>query len=279
MKFLYLFAVLCISISLRAQYYYNDIAATMETNRQMQTFLANKVRMVVSVGYDQNGVKATDYSEVQEIKENGRALKFSSRANNNYVSYYSRFDASGRLISITDSSTAVQSITTYQYDGGGRIVKVENTIRDSANDFNQTEVHEYYYRSDGKPERMWRTINNSDSLEIRFSPDEDGNTAEERTYRHGVENGAVYYYYDDHRRLTDIVRYNTKYKKLLPDVMFEFDEKDRVIQKITTTSSLHMGYLIWRYVYNENGLKTKEALFNDNKQMTGKIEYNYTFGN
>jgi len=61
--------------------------------------------------------------------------------------------------------------------------------------------------------------------------------------------------------------------------MFEFDEKDRIVQKITTTSSLHLGYLIWRYVYNENGLKTKEALFNDNKEMTGKIEYNYTFGN
>src|SRR4029078_3294150 len=137
MKSLLFFCLLGSSLSLRAQYYYNDIVGTMETNRQMQTFLANKVKMVVSVGYDQNGVKATDYSEVQEIKENGRALKFSSRVNNNYGSYYSRFDGSGKLISITDSSTTVQSVTNYQYDRAGRIIKVENTVRDTANDFNQ----------------------------------------------------------------------------------------------------------------------------------------------
>jgi len=279
MRSIFFFVLLGSTLSMRAQYYYNDIVGTMETNKQMQIFLANKVRMVVATGFDQNGVKATDYAEVQEIKENGRALKFSSRVNNNYGSYYNRFDASGRLISITDSSTTVQSITTYQYDAAGRIVKVENTVKDTANDFNQTEIHQYYYRSDGKLDRMWRSINNSDSLEIRFTVDEEGNISDEKTFRRGVENGTVYYYYDDKGRLTDVVRYNTKYKKLLPDMMFEFDDKNNVIQKITTTSSLHMGYLIWRYVYNANGLKTKEALFNDNKEMTGKIEYAYTFGN
>jgi hypothetical protein len=59
--------------------------------------------------------------------------------------------------------------------------------------------------------------------------------------------------------------------------MFEYDEQDRVVQKITTTSSLNLGYLIWRYIYNEKGLKTKEALFNKDKELTGKIDYNYTF--
>ena len=60
--------------------------------------------------------------------------------------------------------------------------------------------------------------------------------------------------------------------------MFEYDDNDRVIQKITTTSSLHLGYLIWRYQFDENGLKTKEALFNKDKELTGKIEYKYTLG-
>jgi len=193
MKSLLLITLLCFSLSLHSQYYYNDIVGTMETSKQMQTFVSNKVRMVVATGFDHNGVKATDFSEVQEIKENGKALKFSSRTNNNYGSYYSRFDPTGKLLSISDSSTAVQSVTSYWYDAAGRITKVENTIRDTANDFNQTEVHQYYYRSDGKPDRMWRTINNSDSLEVRFIPDEDGNIGEEKTFRRGVENGTVYY--------------------------------------------------------------------------------------
>jgi hypothetical protein len=50
-----------------------------------------------------------------------------------------------------------------------------------------------------------------------------------------------------------------------------------VLQKTTLLSNIQSGYLIWRYVYNDKGLKIKEALFNKNKVMTGKIEYSYTF--
>jgi hypothetical protein len=39
-----------------------------------------------------------------------------------------------------------------------------------------------------------------------------------------------------------------------------------------------VGYNIWRYIFNEKGLKTKEALFNNDRELTGKIEYSYTFG-
>jgi YD repeat-containing protein len=277
MKFLLLPSFMLLFLSATGQYYYNDIVGTLETNQQMKSFTANKVKMVSSAGYDANGVKATDYAEVSEVKENGRALKISSRNNNNYTAYYNRFDEQGRLISITDSSTAVQSVTSYYYDAVGRIIKVQNVVKDSANDFDQTEVHQYYYNDKGFPGKMWRTINNSDSLEIRFTPDDKGNPGDEKTYRRGVETGTVYYYYDDKHRLTDVVRYNTKYKKLLPDLMFEYDDQDHVIQKITTTSSLHIGYLIWRYIFGANGLKTKEALFDDQKQLTGKIEYTYLY--
>ena len=62
-------------------------------------------------------------------------------------------------------------------------------------------------------------------------------------------------------------------------MLFEYDDQDRVIQKITTTTSLNLNYLIWRYIFNEKGLKTKEALFNQEKELNGKIEFSYTFGN
>ena len=271
------FFILC-SFAIQAQYYYNDIIGTLETNRQMKIYLNNKVRTVSATGYDQRGAKATDFSEYQEVKENGMALKASSITNMNKTVIYSKFDALARVIRMTDSSTVIVSVTTYEYDAGGKITKVQNSIKDSANDFNQTETHQWVYNTVGKPEKMWRIINNTDSLEIRFTPDEDGNTGDEKTYRKGVETGVIYYYYDDKKRLTDIVRFNTKVKKLLPDVLFEYDDKDRMIQKITTTSNLTLGYLIWRYIFDEKGLKTKEALFNDDKQLTGKIEYSYTFG-
>jgi YD repeat-containing protein len=266
-----------ISINLQAQYYYNDIIGTQEANRQMKIYLANKVQTVSAIGMDPQGRQSGDFSELQEIKENGTALKITTRNNLNNTIFYNRFDNQGRLISITDSSTAIQSSTSYEYDANGRITLVKNSIKDTANDFNQTEIHKWIYKADGEPIKMWRTINDADSLEIRFSPDENGNTGDEKTYRRGIETGTVYYYYDDKKRLTDIVRYNTKAKKLLPDIMFEYDDSNRVIQKITTTSSLNLSYLIWRYLFDGKGLKTKEALFNNDKELTGKIEYSYTF--
>lgn len=278
MKAILLPVLLFSSFAIQAQYYYNDIVGTNETNRLMKTYVSNKVRTVSATGFDQRGSKNTDFSEFHEVKENGMALKASSITNLSKTVIYSKFDALGRVVRMTDSSTAIESVTTYEYDAAGKITKVQNTTKDSANDFNQAEVHQWKYDAAGKPEKMWRIINNTDSLEIRFSPDEEGNTGDEKTYRKGVETGVIYYYYDDKKRLTDIVRFNTRVKKLLPDVLFEYDDKDRVIQKITTTSNLTLGYLIWRYIFDEKGLKTKEALFNDDKQLTGKIEYSYTFG-
>lgn len=283
MKFLLISVFILAVDSLQAQYYYNDIIGTRETNQQMAVYLANKVKTVSATGYDQRGARATDFSEFHEVKENGKALKVSDITNFNKSVTYSRFNEEGKVASISDSSSSVINITTYQYDDNGMLTKVENIVKDSSGNFNHRETHIWTYQENNQPGKMWRLIQQedgnsaTDSLEVRFLLDEDGNVAEERTFRKGIETGYLYYYYDDKNRLTDIVRFNTRLKKLMPDIMFEYDENNRVIQKITTTSSQQIGYLIWRYIFDSKGLKTKEALFNGDKQLTGKIEYSYTF--
>ena len=122
---------------------------------------------------------------------------------------------------------------------------------------------------------MLKIINDKDSTEYRFTADEKGNIGDEQLFRRNVGLDRLYYYYDDEHHLTDIVRYDKKLKRLLPDFMFEYDDNGRVIQKITTLSTASKNYLIWRYIFNEKGLKTKEALFNKQKELTGKIEYAY----
>ncbi len=277
MKFLSFFFLIAFSIQLNAQYYYNDIISTLETNRQMRTYQKHNVKSVSAFGIDQNGAKDPNFAEVYEVKENGKKLQISSRNGSQLSVYYNRYDEQGRIISITDSSSIIQNTTTYQYSNDGKVLEIKNVTIDAGNDFSQTETHQWIYNAAGNPSKMWRIINNTDSLEIRFFPDENGLTGDEKTFRKGVETAAIYYYYDEKNRLTDIVRYNEKLKRLLPDLMFEYDEESRIIQKITTTPSIKVSYLIWRYIYDEKGLKTKEALFNDDKQLTGKIEFNYTF--
>ncbi len=267
---------------LHAQYYYTDIISTQQTTRMMEAYLKNKITSVSATGFDEHGTRSTDFSEYQEIKDNGSVLRVSTiQQMKKTVSVY-RFDQLIRPISITDSSGDVINTTAFRYNEQGLLIQLENKAMDSSGLFNHTETHLWTYNYQGKPEKMLRLIrqqgiepNQADSLEIRFIQDEKGNPAEERTYKKNRETGYLYYYYDEKNRLTDIVRYNTRLKKLMPDVLFEYDENDRVIQKMTTTSSLNLGYLIWRYIYDIRGLKVKEALFNKNKQLTGRIEYSY----
>ena len=272
------------SISASGQFYYNDIIATEETNQLMRTYLVNKVRSVSATGFDNKNTRASGYSEFTEVKENGRALRVSGVVNMDRKLVYYRYDEQGRLVLMADSLSAIRNTVTYTYDPAGRISSIQNTVEDSASFFNQVETHTWYYNSEGKPERMWRVLRNvamgnvPDSLEVRFTLDEDGNVGEERSFRKGKETAFVYYYYDDNNRLSDVVRYNKKFDRLIPDIMFEYDDAGRVIQKITTTSDRVVGYLIWRYIFDDRGLKTTEALFNNDKQLTGKIAFNYTFG-
>ncbi len=284
MKITVLSLLIFIAGTARAQYYYNDIVSTQETNRQMQVWRSNKVKLITATGYDANGTRSTNFSEVKEIKDNGRTLKVSTH-NGGYLSvYYNRYDDQGRLIYSTDSSlNTINSTTSYTYDGAGRITEVKTVINDPGSSFEKTEQHLWRYNMGEIPNKMWRVINGHDSLEIRFEADEKGNPGEEVLYKWGEESSRIYYYYDEKGNVTDIVRFNDIVKKLLPDVMLTYDEAGQLIQKVSTTGTDNLGklkwvgYIIWRYLYNDKGLKTKEALFDKEQQLTGKIEYSYNF--
>ena len=257
-----------------SQYYYKDIVAAADITRLMKTYTANNIQKISAKGITPEGSPSSEFSEMGEV--NGTTLKVTTNNNKAISTLKFNFNDRGQLISSVDSAINVKSISTYTYDANGKIMSISNsaTDADSSGDFSQTETHQYIYK-DGKLDKMWRIINKKDSLEVRFVTDENGNVIEERNFRRGVLADPVYYYYDDRNRLTDIVRFNYKANRLLPDYLFEYDENDRVIQKITTTSGKNIGYLTWRYLFDEKGLKTKEALFNKDKQIQGKIDFTY----
>jgi YD repeat-containing protein len=268
---------LLISHVLLAQHYYNDIIGTKELSDKMKSYLAAGVHSVTATGYDPQGVKTNDFNEWQDVQ--GSVLKITSRNGQVVSRLYHQFDNNGRLISSRDSAKDIQIITTFAYDGNGNLVNVKMTTKDAdtSQNFSETEERQWQYNAAGRPEKMWRIVNGHDSTEYRFVLDEYNNVAEEQLFRRGTATNSVYYYYDDKNRMSDIVRYNTKAKRLLPDVMFEYDEPGHVIQRITTVSTTSPDYFIWRYLYNDKGLKTKEALFNKFKELKGRIEYVYAF--
>jgi hypothetical protein len=271
------FFILLCSVTLDAQYYYKDIVGTREINQTIKLYITNKVSSVEASGFDADGMKNSDFSETHSFFTDQHLLKIATRNKTEISNEYYRFDPKGLLTNIIDTSSSLISNTTYHYDEKDNPVIIQNTLTDSTDSIDVNEVHQWFYNEHGNPVRMLRILNN-DTTEVRFTLDEKGNVIEELPFIKKISREKTYYYYDDRNRLTDIVRFNVKAGRLLPDYMFEYTENNQVAQKITTVSMIDAGYLIWRYVYNDKGLKIKEASFNKDKVMTGKIEYNYRFG-
>lgn len=258
-----------------AQYYYKDIIGTGETAEMMRTYTANKIKKVVLNSYDADGTRNADFVVTQVF--DGNALTTSSKSGDEDASVLTSYvNSQGQVIKTVDSSDALISTTTYTYNDKGWLTSVLSVSADLSRSFSQTELHRWEY-NDGRIARMVRIKNGSDSSNVQFKFDERGNVSEEQLVRRGVKSDPVYYYYDAQNRLTDIVRYNNKVKRLLPEYMFEYSANNQVIQKITVPGN-SSNYLIWRYQYGADGLKTKEAIYNRQKQLTGKIEYIYQRG-
>ena len=246
----------------------------------MKNYVTNKVKSVTATGIDGYGIKTNSFFEVREVKENGRLLKISGLNESGKTNAIYRFDDAGRLIRQTDSANGVKSTTDYKYNAAGYLVSVINTPVDVENEFTQPEEHSWIYNATGLPEKMWKITNGKDSLLYEFSYDDKKNIAEEHVVRKGVKfDPLFYYYYDEKNRITDIARYNKTAQKILPDFMFEYDEQNRVIQKIATLAGAQIGYVYFRYGYNEKGLRNKEVLFDRYKNKTGTIEYEFVYGN
>jgi len=264
------------SLSLPAQYYYKDIIGTRDINQTIQLYLKNKVVSVEATGYDNENTKNSDFSETHDFLAGSNLLKISTREKTDISNEYYRFNPQGLLLSVSDTSSSAISTTTYNYDNKNNPVTITNEVNDAADSVYENEVHQWFYNAEGKPERMLRIVNKNDTTDVRFSLDDRGNVIEELPFIKKISREKTYYYYDSKNRLTDVVRFNIKAGRLLPDYLFEYSEKDQVTQKITTLSAGDVGYLIWRYVYDSNGLKTTEASFNRNKELTGKIQYRYS---
>jgi hypothetical protein len=260
------------------QYYYNDIVDARALGNRMKDYVTNKVSTITAVGFDKEGAKTGDFNEWQEINAASNTLKITTRNGQTVTRQTYQFDPQFRLTALVDSSGQIKSVTSYKYNNSGNITSIKTSTQDAdSSEFSESEEHQWIYNANDKPEKMWRIVNGKDSTEYRLTIDEKGNAADEQQYRRGTGINPVYYYYTDNNQVSDIVRYNNRAKRLLPDFMFEYDENGRMVQKITTLSTIKPDYLIWRYGYNEKGLKTKEALFTKDKTLTGRIEYQYTF--
>jgi len=278
MKNIVLAALLISSALTQAQYYYKDIIGTAETNHQLKLYIATNVQSVVLKSFEPDGSVSDNFQVEQLLDKNAKTLKTVSHSGVTDESVLlSFFDDSARVIKTMDTSGTSFNAAAYTYNGAGKLLSLKSFSGDTLKTGSETEDHQWTYNGKGQPVQMLRMINNTDTTVIKFQTDDNGNIIQETPYKKGKSGDPVYYYYDGKNQVTDIVRYNYKLKKLLPDYMFEYSDAGQVIQKITVPSNKAAQYLIWRYQYDSKGLKAREACFNKDKQLTGKIEYAYRF--
>jgi hypothetical protein len=153
---------------------------------------------------------------------------------------------------------------------------IQSTTNDTFLSALTGEIHQYFYKPDGSPDYAYIIRNQSDTVQVNFTTDNQKLVLEETWTRRKKEIEKYYYYYNDKQQLTDIVRFNSKSNKLLPDFVYTYNEAGNIIQMIQVPRTGN-NYITWKYIYNEKGLKTTENCFNKEKQLLGTVVFSYDY--
>jgi hypothetical protein len=258
-----------------AQYYYKDLVTTRQNEARWRLYKDNHVKSVKLNSFERDGSPTEGFTGDQEVS--GDRLTTHTKATGNAESWIiASYSPQGLTVRTTDTSDTYRSSSDYQYDALERIQSILNTSIETDNHLKDVEQHLWSYDAAGKPASMLKIKNGSDTTFIRFILDEKGNVAEERAVRNKTDLPAIYYYYDTDNHLTDIVRYSLKAKRLLPDNIFEYGEGGRPSSMLVVPDGSN-DYLKWLYEYNDKGLKIKESCFSRQKELLGRIEYQYSY--
>ncbi|MEO8769387.1 MAG: hypothetical protein ABI402_04865 [Ferruginibacter sp.] len=274
--FLFLF-----NIGAQAQYYYKDIVSNKQLTTDMATYKQKKIHKIKTKSFEEDGTPSEGFLCEKTISKDFRSSELFTRTNISATSLFtSVFNDKGQLLNSSDSSEITVSRNYYTYDVSGRLQKIVSSATSSDDDFANEllEEHIYEYNSAGVPLSMIRVKNRRDSTKILFQVDDKGNLAIEKDTKTGQK---YYYYYDEKNRLTDVAHTSEYRENLVADYVFEYDQEGMMNQMTVTEegrgkehADAAPNFFIWRYI-NENGLRTKEALFSSDRKLLGSIEYEY----
>lgn len=271
---LQLICYLLLAMNANAQYYFNDIISIKQGNDQYRLLRAQKIASVKAVSYEPDNSITEGFAVIQEISRDGKKVTITTLTNNQIGTTVNTYDL-GILKKNQSNNKNISNKTDYTYDAQGRISKVHLSTVDTFMNSTIAEIHDWSYDEYGAPSTMLRIKNNVDTLLVAFIKDDQQNIGEEIWRKNGRIVERYYYYYNSNKQLTDIVRYNSKAKKLLPDFMYEYNT-DNQLSQMTQFSLGSNNYFVWKYRYNDKGLKIEEVCSDKSKMQIGRIEYQYT---
>lgn len=269
--------LLLITSFVSAQHYYNDILGTKKTNDLWKLYKQNAVSSITTKSTESDGQPSEGFLLEQKINLQIKTIETttgSAATGKSLLTSY--FNEKDQLIKTVDKNDNSENSAVYTYDNEGKLISIETNSITQDTSFSLSEKHLWYYNSNGLPEKMLKIKNETDTVTVRINYDEKGNAGEEVNFAKGKQLERYYFYYNAKKQLTDIVRYNIRYKKMLPDYSFDYDDAGRLNEMtVYRVQSSGSDYLTWMYLYDEKGLKLKEACVDRDRKLVGKIEYSY----
>ncbi len=272
----FLFSLLCVafSASLTGQYYYNDILSNRDANSRFQLLRKYRITRITAASFEADNTPTEGFSLTETVSLDGKKSTLQTADISGQTSETKRQYEFNRIRRSQSYSHGIENDVQYQYTSDGKLQTIRFITTDTALHTTQTEQHDWHYDTKGQPDFAWIIKNNSDSTFLQLVRDANDHIVEEHWMRKKMETGAYYYYYDSAGRVTDIVRYNNRLKKLLPDFLYEYDADGRVAS-MTQVFSSNSSYIVWKYRYNPKGLKQEESGFDKQKNFLGKMVYTY----
>ena len=269
-----LIIIIFYSTNVFSQYYYNDIVATQQSSAQHQLLKVNKIRVVKAFSKEADNSMVEGFMLQQDINKDASKIITVSTVSSRVVSSLTSLYEKEKISKTKEESLNVLNIVDYVYDANGILHTIASATTDTSIGTFSTETHVWLYNNKNQPIQMLKIKDNKDTTNIQFVLDDNGIVIEEHWKKRAKNLESYYYYYNDKNNITDIVRFNTRAKKMLPDFMYEYDANNRIKQMIQVLAG-GSNYNTWRYRYNENGLKQTEVCYDKQKKLVGSIEYVY----
>lgn len=271
----FLLLIFAFSATVNGQYYYKDIWSNQQLVKEFNILKNDNLKTIKIKSFEDDNQPSEGFFCEKKINKNYTQSQMMSKSNVTGQSLLvSDYNASGQPVRTTDDTPTTTSVTDYEYDSNGQLKLIRTVTKGDDDSESISETHEYFYDEKGRPVKMLRKKGDRLVSTIHFVSDTNGNIIEENVEGNSATDKKYYYYYDDKNRLTDVVHYNERAKRLLPDYMYEYDSHNQPTQMISTEEG-GSNYFIWKYTYNDKNLRETEKCFSKEKRLLGTIEYEY----
>lgn len=271
----FLLLVCMFSVSVHAQYYYKDIWNNQQLVKEFNILKNDNLKTIKIKSFEDDDQPSEGFFCEKKINKNYTQSQMISKSNVTGQSLLvSDYNTNGQPVKTTEETPTTTNITNYQYDQNNQLKTIQIVTKGDDDSESITETHEYFYDEKGRSLKMLRKKGNNLISTIHFVSDANGNIIEENVEGNSATDKKYYYYYDDKNRLTDVVHYNERAKRLLPNYMYEYDALNQPKQMISTEEG-GSNYFIWKYTYNDKNLRETEKCFSKERRLLGTIEYEY----